>query len=264
MSNPSKAANIVKTRSVAAYSWPEAAKPPKLSADEAHVWAIPLNNDLSASQKSLACLSADERRRAEQFQLEAPRHRFIRARVALRSLLGEYLGAPAAQISLEYAARGKPRLLDFDDGGLRFNLAHTSSLALVAVTRGCDIGVDVEQIRAVSHLEALARRYFHPSETNGILNSPPDMRHEAFLRCWTAKEAVVKAVGSGLTDSLAGFCVPDADKGGTWIELPAFGNGDSSRCWLERLTPSGGAIGAVAFVGEQRRVSCFTLKDANP
>ncbi|HEY3392584.1 MAG TPA: 4'-phosphopantetheinyl transferase superfamily protein, partial [Lacipirellulaceae bacterium] len=118
-------------------------------------------------------------------------------------------------------------------------------------------------LRPVHHLESITRRYLHSAEAKDILAVPLELRHEAFLRCWTAKEAVIKAIGTGLTDSLGTFCVPVADTRGTWIELPAFGVGDAKRCWLETLKPCNGAIGAVAFVGEQRRVNCYTLKVGN-
>jgi 4'-phosphopantetheinyl transferase len=231
-----------------------------LSDEEAHVWAVPIDEHQPTTDQGLACLSQDERRRAEQFQLELPRRRFIVTRVALRRLLAEYLDMPAADISLAYSPRGKPMLGGTRTGtSLHFNLAHTHDLALVAVTRGCDIGVDVERLRAVSHLESIARRYFHPAELGAILNARAESRNKAFLRCWTAKEAVVKAIGAGLTDSLAEFCVPVADASGTWVEMPILAATTSQRCWLERLSPSETSIAAVAFVGERRRVSCFML-----
>jgi 4'-phosphopantetheinyl transferase len=240
--------------------WRRATPPPVLSDEEAHVFSVPISDYLPTTDQWLACLSQDERRRAEQFQLEAPRRRFVITRVALRRLLSQYLDVPAADVSLAYGPRGKPMLGGTTAGGsLQFNLAHTHDLALVAVTRGCDIGVDVERLRAVSHLESIARRYFHPSEVSEILKAPVESRNEAFLRCWTAKEAVIKAVGTGLTDSLAEFCIPVAASSGAWIDMPIRAYDASKRCWLERLSPSENSIAAVAFVGERRRVSFFTL-----
>ena len=263
MSKTFKAARIAGKQPEIRLVWPELAKPPNLWANDAHIWAIPFDADVAPRAESLECLSEDERRRAEQFQFETPRRRFLAARLALRRLLGEYLEMPAASVSLAYNRFGKPLLGEPHGDLLRFNLAHTSNLVLVAVTRGCDVGVDIEQLRPVHHLESIARRYLHPAEAKDILAAALELRHEAFLRCWTAKEAVIKANGSALTDSLGAFRVPVADTRGTWIELPELGDGDSKRCWLEALRPCDGAIGAVAFVGEQRRVSCYTLKGDN-
>jgi 4'-phosphopantetheinyl transferase len=241
-------------------NWREATPPLPLSNEEAHVWAVPIGEYATKAEQRLALLSHDERMRAEQFQLEAPRRRFVIARTALRRLLGAYLDMPAAEITLAYRPRGKPLLgRTSASGSLQFNLAHTHDLVLIAITRGCDVGVDIERLRAVSHLESIARRYFHPAEVGEILNAPLESRHEAFLRCWTAKEAVIKATGTGLTDSLATFCVPIANANGAWIETPILDAGTLQRCWLERISPSENSTAAVALVGEQRRVRCFTL-----
>jgi 4'-phosphopantetheinyl transferase len=240
--------------------WREVTPPLHLSDDEAHVWAVAIDEHGTTAGQQLVFLSHEERMRAKQFQLEAPRRRFIVSRAALRRLLGAYLDMPAADISLAYSPRGKPQL-----GGTvtawpwQFNVAHTHDLALVALTRGCDIGVDVERRRAVSHLESIVRRYFHPAEISEILAAPANSRHEAFLRCWTAKEAVIKATDTGLSDSLAEFYVPVAGSGGAWVDMSILANGTPQRCWLEGLCPSEESIAAVAFVGQRRRVSCFTL-----
>jgi 4'-phosphopantetheinyl transferase len=263
MSNTFKAARTADKQPAMSLDWPEMAKPPGLSADGAHVWAVSFDADVEPGAERLECLSDEERQRAEQFRFDAPRRRFIAARVALRRLLGEYLDVPAACVSLTCNRFGKPQLGEPAGNSLHFNLAHTSDLALIAVTRGCDVGVDIERPREVSHLESIARCYLHSAEAEEILAAPIERRHEAFLRCWTAKEAVIKAIGTGLTDSLGAFRVPALDTRGIWIDLPASGS-DVKRCWLEHLTPREGAIGAVAFVGEKRRVSRFILKDANP
>jgi 4'-phosphopantetheinyl transferase len=259
MSNTFKAARTRDKQPALSLHWPELARPPALSADGAHVWAIRLDSDVEPCAERLECLSDDERRRADLYRLDAPRRRFIAARGALRRLLGGYLDMPAARVSLAYNRFGKPLLGEPSACSLRFNLAHTSDLALVVVTRGCDVGVDIERLRAVSHLESIARRYLHPAEADAILAAPPELRYETFLRCWTAKEAVIKAVGTGLTDSLGAFRVPVVDTRGIWIDLPAIGDGDAKRCWLEHLTPWEGAVGAIAFDGGQRRVSSFSL-----
>jgi 4'-phosphopantetheinyl transferase len=240
--------------------WPKAVTPPTLSNDEAHLWAVPIDESSALCERGLAHLSNEERQRADQFQLDAPRRRFIGARAALRQLLGEYLGVPAADVMVIYGLHGKPQLHEAGRSeSLHFNLAHTKDLALVAVTRGCDVGVDVERLRLVSHFESIARRYFHPLEVADIFAAPQARRQEAFLRYWTAKEAVLKAVGTGLTDSLAAFCVPIGAAAGAWLEVPARGDVNPLRCWLRQLTPCHGTIGAVAFVGEKRRVTCLSL-----
>jgi len=234
--------------------WPIASEPPALADGEAHVWAVPLDGADARWQASWDALSADERGRAEQFRLDDPRRRFVVARAALRTLLGQYLGVPPSDVAIAIALNGKPRLGDLmRPTDIRFNVAHSGDIALITFTSNCEIGVDVERLRPVGFAERIARRFFHAAEAAAITAAPPDARDDVFLRCWTAKEAVVKALGSGITGSLATFRVPTEMHDGAWIELlPA-------RCWLQPLLPAPGYLGAVACVGAPRSIRCFEL-----
>jgi 4'-phosphopantetheinyl transferase len=130
-------------------------------------------------------------------------------------------------------------------------------LALIAVTKGCEVGVDVERLRPVRHLEHIAQRYFHPAETTAILAARPAERDAAFLRGWTGKEAVLKALGRGITGSFAEFQVPINEFISTWIDLPAELSPQHARCWLHRLAPCDGYLAAVALLGAERDVYCY-------
>src|SRR5262249_31494602 len=141
-------------------------------------------------------LSAEEQMRADQFRLKEPASRFVATRAALRTLLGHYLGTNASSIQFSLDARNKPRINPKLHGtDLHFNVSHSGSLARVAVTTGNEIGVDVEQRREVRHLDQIASRYFHRAEAAAVTATPATERVDAFLRCWTAKEAVLKAHG---------------------------------------------------------------------
>jgi 4'-phosphopantetheinyl transferase len=243
-------------------NWSAVAHPVAPSVEEVHVYKVQLQEPQAGAATCWAKLSDHERRRAAEFQFDASRRRFVIARAALRTLLGQYLGMNAEAIELASGIQGKPRLADkhkHDGADLRFNIAHSGELALVAVARGCEVGVDVEQLRTVSHASAIARRYFHPAERDAILAAPTSQRDEAFLRCWTGKEAILKAVGSGITSSLAGFYVPCDSCGATLIELPMPSSANTCRCWLQRIIPRTDYIAAVACVGVECRLHCFTL-----
>jgi 4'-phosphopantetheinyl transferase len=154
----------------------------------------------------LTILAADERARAERFRADDARRRFVTARAALRRLLGEYLGVPPNEVAFDYDMNGKPRLHhSAASSDLRFNLAHSGELALVAVTRGCEVGVDVERLREVRHWQEIAERYFHRREVAQIAALPHAEQRAAFLHCWTGKEAVLKALSTGVTRSLDFF-----------------------------------------------------------
>jgi 4'-phosphopantetheinyl transferase len=239
-------------------AWPQPPDTINVAPDRLDVWAVPLDGRLAAIGNQSAILSAAELERADQFRLEEPRRRFILTRCALRELLGRYCGMPASDVAIEIDRQGKPRIgRQCGAEDVRFNVAHSSEMALIAVTMGCEVGVDVERLRPVRHLEHIAQRYFHPAESTALLAARPAEREAAFLRCWTAKEAVLKALGHGITGSLAGIQVPIHQFASTWIDLPAELSPQHSRCWLHRLAPCDGYLAAVASLGAKRDVCCY-------
>lgn len=147
-------------------------------------------------------LSPDESDRAHRFHFEKDRNRFIAARGILRSLLGTYLNLPPSQLQFTYSDRGKPSLSVPTPGNLSFNLSHSKGLALYAVTLTSPIGIDVEYLRPMSDVLQLAKRFFSHSEYEVISRLSPPERHRAFFTAWTAKEAYLKAIGSGLSGGL--------------------------------------------------------------
>jgi 4'-phosphopantetheinyl transferase len=238
--------------------WPPSHELQKLAPCEAHVWAVPL--DGSHSVKELAAtLSVEEQQRAERFRLDQPRLQFMAGRVALRTILGRYLGVSGADIELVDDAHGKPRLATGAPAQVFFNVAHSARLALVGATIGCEVGIDVERRREVSHWQEIADRYFHDAEVRAILASPPSDRAAAFLQCWTAKEAVLKALGVGLRGSLAAFHVPVTAHDGQWIEAMDQQVGWPTRVWLRSLSADADYLAAIAIVGESCCVRCFTF-----
>lgn len=242
--------------------WPNAARPLALATDEAHVWAVRLRVTPEVWSEMWAALVPDERQRAEAFHFDDPRRRFVVARGALRRLLGEYLNLPPGTIELTFDDHGKPRLAVSHSGtDLHFNLSHSGDLALVVVTACCEVGIDVEQVRNVGHMEQIARRFFHPAEVDQVLTTSLATRNEAFFRCWTAKEAVLKGIGTGILGSLSSFEVPVSEHPAAWIETPTAPLETPSRCWLQQLSPCAGYKAAVAFLAAKCRVRCYTLSD---
>jgi 4'-phosphopantetheinyl transferase len=217
---------------------------------------VPIDSAAAGNLTNLDILSSDERTRVSEFQIEAPRRQFALARMALRTLLGQYLDIPPQTIEFDLGANGKPRLRGKHAVDLRFNVSHSGDLALIAVTIECEVGVDVEQVHKVGHLEQMARRFLHPQEAEGVLAIEATGRDEAFLKCWTGKEAVLKAVASGVAGSLKEFCVPIDNPVGAWISLPGDKYGPESRCWLRQVAPGEGYVASVATLKVQRRVVC--------
>jgi 4'-phosphopantetheinyl transferase len=182
-----------------------------LSADAVHVWQIDLEavcSDIGIDAR-VGVLDDDERRRTEQFRHEPSRRRFAAAHVALRMILGLYVGGPAADLRFGNrpcrtcgASHGKPYLRPPHDS-LKFSLSHCDDVALVAVARGTDVGVDVERIREPSGYEALAADLMSVEESRALAGVPDGSRGTAFLRWWTRLEASAKATGDGLVRALS-------------------------------------------------------------
>lgn len=164
------------------------------------------------------CLSADETARAERFVYDKHRAAYISARSGLRHHLGEITGRDPTDLRFTYGAQGKPSLAD----GPFFNLSHSGDLACLAVHDTIDLGVDIEVHRFVE--DGLAERFFSLTENRALQSLAPEKRVAGFFRCWTRKEAVIKALGGGLSIPLDAFDVTlDADNAALTRLDPAHG-----------------------------------------
>lgn len=170
-----------------------------MSRHDIEIWLWSLDDEPPGGE---ALLTDDERARARRFVGPLLQRRFVAARGRLRALLGRYLDRDPRSLVFLLNEFGKPRLADCP--GVHFSLSHSQDRALLAVSDGPEIGADLEMIRDVDHL-GLARRYFHPREIAAI--EQHDDPRQAFFRIWTLKEAVVKAIGLGLSVPLDGFAV---------------------------------------------------------
>ncbi|MGJ7572270.1 4'-phosphopantetheinyl transferase family protein [Variovorax sp. RB2P76] len=148
-------------------------------------------------------LSAEECTRAASFRFPADRQRFVAAHIALRQALAEYTGLHHAALQLATGSFGKPSL----SGHTRtqFSLSHSRGLALIAIGGRGPLGADVELLRPVPDMAALAAEHFTQREQEALAALPAHERERAFLICWTRKEACLKAIGVGLLLSAQSF-----------------------------------------------------------
>ena len=148
-------------------------------------------------------LSADERERAARFRFERDRGRYVSGRAALRLLLAARLACDPQELDFAYGPEGKPFLAGTR---LQFNASHSADVALFAFAEGVRaIGVDIELPRPGFGGLDIARRFFAPGEVQRLLALPAAAQDGAFLRCWTRKEALLKAHGGGLSLPLHDF-----------------------------------------------------------
>ena len=172
-------------------------------ANDVHVWLVRVDDNGLCLACCETLLSVAERARAANFKFEKDRRLYIVAHAALRSILAGYLNVAPDQLEFESGRNGKPRLTPtFTNDKLEFNLSHSHEVALIAVTRGRDIGVDVERIREDFAFAEVAERYFTAREVGAIRALSEELQRRAFYQCWTSKEAFLKAKGVGLSGEL--------------------------------------------------------------
>jgi 4'-phosphopantetheinyl transferase len=229
-----------------------------LDLDEIHVWRVSLAQTESCLQSLQQTLSTDERTKADRFRFPKDRSQFIVSRGALRAILSRYLNISSHILRFDYNPYGKPSLTVAQGGNtLRFNLSHSRGMALIAITKNRDIGVDIEGINPNFSCLEIAEKFFSPLE-NSVLRSLPEHLHPtAFFTCWTRKEAYIKAVGKGLSIPLNQFDVSLAP-GEPAALLNVEGNPEEASKWsLIELFPSSDMVAAVAVAGDCWKLHCW-------
>lgn len=186
-------------------NWLEPPQAPSLQDGQVHVWRVGLEQEDELLDRFRRTLEPDELDRAGRFRFERLQRHFVVARGFLRHVLGRYLAAKPSELRFSYNDYGKPSLAG--EESLRFNMSHSHEVGLVAVTRDAAVGVDVEHIRADFASEDIATRFFSRLEVETFSSLPKEERVAAFFRCWSRKEAYIKAIGKGLSQPLDGFDV---------------------------------------------------------
>ena len=218
------------------------------SAGAVHIWYLDAHTAPSSVDALTALLCDDERARMRRFHFEEHARRYAVRRGVLRRLLGDYLDIAPSDVKLSEGAQGKPTLAEeMNSAALRFNLSHSGDRVVYAFAAGTEIGVDIEQIKEIPEALQLAHHYFSQAETAWLAAQPAVTRPVDFLRCWTGKETVVKALGGGLSLPLQEFSVKHWEPRPT-VEWPGRQEVDGRPIFL--LDPPGGTIAALFGLGE--------------
>ncbi len=225
-----------------------------------HVWRGRLDQPTARVRELMGTLAPDERARAARFRFDRDRVHFIVGRGLLRHILARYLGSEPALIQFAYGAQGKPSLATMPaECSVHFNLSHSQGLAICAVATGRRVGVDVEYPRPLPDLDNIAQRFFAPSEAAQLCHLPAPARPAAFYRCWTRKEACIKAWGGGLTIPLDRFVVSIQDHSADQpLEIAISDDPLEASHWSMRaFTPAPGYIAAVVAEGHGWHLQYF-------
>jgi 4'-phosphopantetheinyl transferase len=210
------------------------------------VWVV--STDIAAEEfrHYRAILSIDERARADRFVFELDKTRFVASHGQMRLKLGEYCDTRPENLQFRAGIHGKPYLAD-PITPLQFNLSHSGSLAVLAVTHGSPCGVDIEIVRSKINTEAIAGRFFCVHENAWLQSLPAPKARPGFFRLWSVKEAILKAAGKGLSQPLSSIDTTNLILGtATRISLPD-GGSRTRAFWVKEVNVAAGYTAAVAL-----------------
>lgn len=155
-------------------------------------------------------LNEEEIAKSHRFHFTRDQKRFLLTRILQRTLLSRYHAVSPRRWIFTENAFGRPCIAIPEaksERFVQFNISHTSELVVLAVSHALEIGIDVEQIRAVVTQAQIANEYFSPEEAAGLRHTPEHLRDQRFLELWTLKEAYTKAKGRGLSIALDSFAL---------------------------------------------------------
>lgn len=219
--------------------------------DDVHLWSAALNVADHVYAVLRQSLSPDEWERANKFVFERDRRNFIVARGILREVLASYLDCQPKDIRFQYESYGKPKVRFIKTSSqLEFNLSHSSGLLVLAIASGRQVGVDIERIRPLQNLEQVAANSFSDYEWNVLSTLAPEEKLPGFFRCWTRKEAYLKARGDGLSIPLKSFDMSLAADNPIGMLSNRLDPNEVSRWSFYTFSPEKEFIGALALEGQ--------------
>jgi 4'-phosphopantetheinyl transferase len=239
---------------------------PRLNAGDVHVWQASLDRSADEFQELKAFLNEDDISRADRFHAEEDRQHYVVSRGILRAILSDYLSISPEQVRFVYGTEGKPALHDsWSHTRISFNLSHSKQFALYAVAADREVGIDVEWIQPSINFRQLAEHFFTPGEIALLRTLPHKEGLARFYATWTCKEALLKAVGMGLSLSLDQFTVsfPD-DQAAVALFSSSKENSpiDPSRWSLYRLKAPPHYAAALAVEGKLAGLTLLPWLDA--
>ena len=224
-------------------------RPPALDFGTVHLWKRQLEAPTANVNACYELLSKEEQERALRFRIERPRRDFVVTRGTLRLLLAGYLGIAPRELRFGYEAKGKPLLNG--QSGLCFNVSHANGLALMVFVQRRNIGVDVENLGRETEAERLAERFFSNREREALGRLRGDELQSAFFRCWTRKEAYIKAKGDGLSLPLHQFDVSIAPNDQDALQATRPDPAEAGRWRISDVSVGPGYAAAVAVETEE-------------
>ena len=199
-----------------------------------------LHVDLSAhahrEADALRWLDEEERSRWQRYRHDGARRRFALCRGALRAILCRRLGCSNEELAFAASDHGKPyAVVQGRPAPISFNLSHSGRHGLVALAPAGRLGVDVEERSARSHLDELIGTILGPREKAELEGASESRKLHMFFYFWTLKEALIKALGTGLSLDMSGFEIPSSMRNGMKTAIFQFPHLPAVRWRLQAL-----------------------------
>jgi 4'-phosphopantetheinyl transferase len=240
------------------FSLPSGPKTPTLGESDVHVWCASLDAPASQVRSLQDTLAADELSKAGRYHFQIDRDHFIVARGRLREILGRYLKQAPQKLCFSYGPYGKPALVgNTKKQALHFNVSHSHGMALYAITREREIGVDLERVRPEVMEEKIAEHFFSPREVKQLHNLPENLQTQAFFTCWTRKEAYIKARGEGLQIELDSFDVSITPGEPAALLRSSAGPEETSRWSIYELDAGADYAAALVVEEDDMQIKCW-------
>ncbi|WP_178989435.1 4'-phosphopantetheinyl transferase family protein [Winogradskyella schleiferi] len=221
-----------------------------------HLWTINVEVKDDTYHKYYTLLSEYEKERADRFKFYKDKRCYVVARGVLRLLSSTYLKTEAIDIEFDYEQYGKPKFKQITN--LNFNVSHSGDIAIIGFVYDHSIGVDIEKIKDDFNTFEIATNFFSKKEIEALQKTPKLQQHLAFYRCWTRKEAFIKAKGNGLSFPLDTFSVTlDSDLKAELIETQ-WNLSEKNQWQLTSFIPDTNYIAALIVANQTERLDYFT------
>jgi 4'-phosphopantetheinyl transferase len=215
--------------------------------NEVHIWLIEYDSTTPFTIFSTSTLSKEEIIKANRFKRIEHGHAWAFFHTAMRDILSRYVGLPAEVIEFALDPKKKPYIKNKIASSLNFNLSHSGHFALLAISTLAPIGVDIEVIKEIPDADNVARQFFSKRENGQLAKISKGKFSQNFYQVWTAKEAVIKANGWGMSAPLDAFDVK-VESCSEWFS-PTLRNPitNTGVYWIKHLKPKPGCCAAVCF-----------------
>lgn len=175
------------------------------------IWYLRNSQPNEVTSILLSYLTDEEKEHASSYFTQELTNSYICSRGGLRFLLSQYINTPLNKVVLKYTEHKKPFI---ENSEIKFNVSHSGEYVIYAVIKNANalIGIDIEQLKKLDDLDEIAKHHFTDAEYKSIQDQArPEDKLISFYRCWTRKEAAIKAIGTGLyfpLDNIEVTCSP--------------------------------------------------------